>query len=96
MRGESRQSRGKGIRRGVSVGARKKGLSADSIVKAYQVETARQQDVVRRAHLCETQLLVIISGLTRLLADENFVTLLRAESLDTLPQYLAAHMNGGN
>ena len=35
------------------------------------------------------QLLLVVQGLKRLFADENFVTLLRAEGLATLPKYLA-------
>ena len=34
-------------------------------------------------------LLFIVGALRQLLADENFTNLLRAEGLDTLPQYLA-------
>ena len=35
-----------------------------------------------------------VSALKQLFEDGNFTTLLRAESLDSLPQYLAAQIHG--
>jgi len=64
-------------------------LSARKMLKAYRDETARQRAVVKQAHLCQRQLLYVVAALKRLFADENFINLLRAESLDSLPQYLA-------
>jgi ParB family chromosome partitioning protein len=42
--------------------------------------------------LTENRLLFVVSALKKLLKDENFLTLLRAEGLDTLPEYLAQKM----
>jgi ParB family chromosome partitioning protein len=42
-----------------------------------------------KADHAHQQLLLVVQGLKWLFADENFVTLLRAEGLDTLPKYLA-------
>ncbi len=39
--------------------------------------------------MCETRLLFTTSAIKELFQDENFITLLRAEGLDSLPQYLA-------
>lgn len=39
--------------------------------------------------MCETRLLFATSAVRQLFRDEHFVTLLRAEGLDSLPQYLA-------
>ena len=66
-----------------------KSLSTHKMLKAYRDETTRQQAVVKQAHLCQRQLLYIVSAMKRLFTDENFINLLRAESLDSLPQYLA-------
>lgn len=63
--------------------------SAHSLVKTYQREVARQHKLVLKANHAQQQLLLVIQGLKRLFRDENFVTLLRAEGLDTLPKYLA-------
>ncbi len=36
----------------------------------------------------------IVGALKRILNDENFATLLRAETIDTLPQYIADRIGG--
>jgi ParB family chromosome partitioning protein len=66
-----------------------KSLSSHKMLQAYRNETAKQKTIVKQAQLCQRQLLYIISALKRLFVDENFVNLLRAESLDSMPQYLA-------
>jgi ParB family chromosome partitioning protein len=50
--------------------------------------------VIQKAKLCETRLLFVVSALRQLFEDENFITLLRAESLDSLPAYLSAQIHG--
>ncbi|MDR3405089.1 MAG: ParB/RepB/Spo0J family partition protein [Chthoniobacter sp.] len=63
--------------------------SADSFVNAYRRETERQRKLVQKAALAEERLLFIITAVKSLFADEDFTTLLRAEDLDTMPEYLA-------
>jgi len=63
--------------------------STHSLVKTYQKEVARQHTMVLKAEHAQQKLLLVVQGLKSLFADENFVTLLRAEGLDTLPKYLA-------
>lgn len=83
---ERRKARGKGWRTG---SPRTEGVTANTLLKAYKKEASRQQTLVDRAKLCETRLRFIVSALKRLLADEGLVTLLRAEGLTTLPQYIS-------
>ena len=64
-------------------------LSTRKMLKAYRDETARQRAVVKQAHLCQRELLYVVAAMKRLFTDENFINLLRAELLDSLPQYLA-------
>jgi ParB family chromosome partitioning protein len=68
--------------------------SADALIRVYRQETDRQQLLIKKAQLTENRLLFIVSALKRLLEDEGFVTLLRAEGLNTLPAYLAERING--
>ena len=76
--------------KGPTSGARSKlPNSAHSLVKTYQNEVARQHKLVLKAEHAHQQLLLVVQGLKSLFIDENFVTLLRAEGLDTLPKYLA-------
>jgi ParB family chromosome partitioning protein len=44
--------------------------------------------MIRKAKVCEAKMLFIKGSFTKLLADDNFITLLRAESLATMPQCL--------
>jgi ParB family chromosome partitioning protein len=69
-------------------------VSADKLMRAYQLETARQRMVVTKAKICETRLLFVVSALKSLLTEDHFVTLLRAEALDSLPQYIAEQLQG--
>ncbi len=67
----------------------KRHSSAASMVRAYKRETERQKVLIQRADLTENRLLIIKSVLEVLLSDEHFKTLLRAESLDTIPTQVA-------
>jgi ParB family chromosome partitioning protein len=63
--------------------------SAEALVRVYRQEADRQKLLVKKAQLTENRLLFVVTALRKLLQDENFVTLLRAEKLDALPAYLA-------
>lgn len=65
------------------------GVTTSSLVRNYQREVERQKQMVRKAEAAQHSLLFIAGALRQLLGDENFVNLLRAEGLSTLPQYLA-------
>jgi ParB family chromosome partitioning protein len=67
-------------------------VSPGSLVRAYQKEVQRQQMLVRKAAFAQQKLLFVVGALRELLADENFVNLLRAEGLDTLPKYMAERL----
>ena len=69
--------------------------SSQAVLRTFHRETARQQVLVRKARVCETRLLFIVSAMKSLFRDENFLNLLRAQSLDTLPQYLAEQLEAG-
>lgn len=60
--------------------------SADSLVNAYRRESQRQKLMVKKARVCEAKLLFVVTALGKLMADENFVNLLRAEGLATMPK----------
>jgi ParB family chromosome partitioning protein len=66
--------------------------SADTMVRVYRQEADRQKLLVKKARLTENRLIFVISALKTLLADENFLTLLRAEDLDTMPSQLAVRV----
>jgi ParB family chromosome partitioning protein len=67
-------------------------VTADSLVRAYRKETDRQKLLVKKAALTQSRLLFVVNGLRRLLGDDHFVTLLRAEAMHTLPRPLAERL----
>lgn len=75
--------------------ARKK-VTADLLIRSYRKETDKQKLMVKKATLAQSRLLFVVNALKRLLADEHFVTLLRAESMHTLPRPLAERLEAGS
>ena len=67
-------------------------VTAASLIKSYEDETQRQRVLVRKADLAQTRLTFIVNALRRLFADEEFLTLLRAEAMHTLPRPLAEQL----
>ncbi len=67
-------------------------VTASALVRAYQKETERQKILVKKAMLAQSRLLFVVNALKRLLADDHFVTLLRAESIRTMPRPLAERL----
>lgn len=86
---ELRKAKGKRATPGVRRRSGAEPLSAGSLVQAYRLEADRQRLLVKKAQVTEQRLLLIVSALKSLFRDENFVTLLRAEGLESLPAYLA-------
>lgn len=64
-------------------------VSSAALVRTYQNEVERQKLMVKKAEFTQQKLLFVISALQQLMADEHFVTLLRAEGLDSMPKQLA-------
>ena len=91
---EQRKANGKGLAHGGRESSKnRKRVSAESLVRAYRKETQRQKLLIKRATLSQTRLLFVVNALRRLLADEHFVTLLRAEGLQTLPRPLVERLS---
>ncbi len=63
--------------------------SAESLVRAYRLESQRQKLMVRKAKLCEVKLLATSAAIKMLVGDEDYINLLRAEKLETMPKFLA-------
>lgn len=83
---EQRLKRGKG-----SFAKRKRemGTTPDAVYRAYRDDADRKQILVQKADATKGNLMFVTEALRSLLANENFVTLLRAEKLDNLPRSLA-------
>lgn len=90
---ERRQTIGRSNKRG----SRQKNVdvTSSSLVRAYQKQVDRQKVTVKKAELAQQRLLFVVSALRQLFSDDNFINLLRAEGLNTLPQYLADRIHTG-
>lgn len=84
---EMRRRRGKGYRGG---GARREQpMSSNSLLRTYREDVDRKRLLIRKANTTRDKLIFVMEALRKLLADENFVTLMRAEGLESLPRNLA-------
>ena len=86
---EQRNTSGKQLHARGRRAARPRTVTSESLIRAFQRETERQKLLVKRASLARSRLLFVANAMRRLLADEHFVALLRAEGLSTLPRPLA-------
>lgn len=68
---------------------RRQRRSVDGFVASYRAQAERQKLLIKKARACEARLLAITAAFRLLMADEDFVTLLRAEKIGTLPKFLA-------
>jgi ParB family chromosome partitioning protein len=84
---EQRRAHGKGLERGPNR-KNKKAVTAEELVRTFKKETLKQKLLVKKARLCERRLRFVTSAFMELLDDENFLNLLRAEKLNTLPKPL--------
>lgn len=64
-------------------------LSPHALMRTYRQEADRKQSFIRKAATTRNRLVFITEALKTLLHDENFVTLLRAEGLQSFPRKLA-------
>ena len=93
---EQRNNSGKSVHRLINPRGRKgRPVTSDSLIRAYQKETERQRQMVKRASLAQSRLLFIANALRRLLADEHFVALMRAEGVSSVPRPLLDRIRAG-
>lgn len=94
---EQRRRRGKGLRNtGMqNTKQRVRPLSSNALIRAFQDDVDRKRLLIRKAEATRNQLIFVTEALRKLFADENFITLLRAEALDTLPRNLAGRIELG-
>jgi ParB family transcriptional regulator, chromosome partitioning protein len=69
-----------------------KPLSVRKLVQTHEDEVNRKKLMIKKANINEQRLLFLTSALRRLLDDEHFRTLLRAEGCGDMPQALAEKM----
>jgi len=67
-------------------GKRRSPTTAEALVRDFEAEAERQRLFVKKARRCENLLRIAVAAMKEVLGDENFVTLLRAEEMSTLPR----------
>ena len=94
---EQRLRRGKGLRinKNMSGKRRERPLTSNQLIRVYQEDVDRKRLLIRKATATRNRLVFVTEALRKLFADENFVTLLRVEGIDTLPGNIAARMQVG-
>ncbi len=88
---EQRRRRGKKIRG--EDGTRRRPMSVDAVMKKYREDTQKKRALVRKADLTRGRLIFIVEALRKILADDHFRTLLKAEGLDSLPRNLSGRLH---
>ena len=69
-------------------------LTASDLMQVYQREAEKQRLLVKKSDFTQTRLLFIVEAIKDLLNDDGFLTLLRAEGLETMPRALAMRIAG--
>jgi len=70
----------------------KKLPTAENLVEEYEQYVQRQRSAITRANAVDHRLMILATAMKRLFEDENYLTLLRAESMETMPKHLADRM----
>ena len=79
---EQRRKRGKGLQ--TTPLKNDQSLTTAKLMRVYRANVDKKRLLVRRAEAARDRLVFVIEALRRLLADDHFVTLLRAEGLHDL------------
>jgi ParB family chromosome partitioning protein len=67
-------------------------LTGEALVREYKDRIREQCQLVKKANFTKERLLLLTTAIRRLMSDEHFVTLLRAENLVNMPEELATRL----
>jgi ParB family chromosome partitioning protein len=70
-------------------------MTTADLIRVYQREAEKQRLLVKKSDFVQAKLLFVVEALKDLLADDGFMTLLRAEGLATMPRALETRIVGG-
>jgi hypothetical protein len=80
------------MRRAGKLAQTRRKLTGDALVREYKDRMREQRQLVQKANLTKERLLLLTSAMRRLMQDEHFLTLLRAENLVDMPEQLAIRL----
>ena len=84
---EQRRKRGRKVRQNST--SPRRTLSVTTLVRTYRQDVEKKRMIVRDATATRGRLIFVIEAMRRLMSEEGFVSLLRAEGLGTMPVTLA-------
>ena len=84
---EKRRVFGIAVKKGAKAVSRPK-MSSNLLVRTYNKEVERQKLLIRKADIVQQRLTFVEAAMGRMLSDDNFINLLRAEGLETIPKPL--------
>ena len=71
-----------------SDGSRSSKTSSEKIIDTFRQESQRQKLMIKKSRVCDARLFNVVTAFNKLLADAHFLTLLRAEGMETMPKFL--------
>jgi len=77
-------------------GPRSSRTSSEKIIATFRRESQRQKLMIKKSRVCDARLFNVVTAFNKLLADAHFLTLLRAESLETMPKFLWSKLTPPN
>jgi ParB family chromosome partitioning protein len=77
-------------------GPRSNRTSSEKIIATFRQESQRQKLMIKKARVCDARLFNVVTAFNKLLADAHFLTLLRAEGLETMPKFLWSKLTPPN
>jgi ParB family chromosome partitioning protein len=77
-------------------GPRSSRTSSEKIIATFRQESQRQKLMIKKSRVCDARLLNVVTAFNKLLADDHFLTLLRAECLETMPKFLWSKLTPPN
>ena len=81
------------LRKAGKINQTRRKLTGEALVREYKDRMREQRQLIKKANLTKERLLLLISAIRRLMQDEHFKTLLRAENLLDMPEQLAVRLN---
>jgi ParB family transcriptional regulator, chromosome partitioning protein len=67
-------------------------LSSNALLRAYREDVDRKKVLIRKSNSTKSHLVFILEALRKLFTERDFVAVLEAEKLDSLPRTLAARL----
>ena len=93
---QQRDARGRHVHHnGYGQKGRKRPLTSEALVRAYQKEAKHQKLLIKKAELTQGRVMFGVEAFRALRDDDHFLALLCAEGLNTLPTYLGQSLDAG-